>query len=163
MTVAGNANIAKWLMTVIGIGTVAYHMLLVHWQIQDSTYHYITHLYLVMTIAALTAVLDGLNGWGSWRNKLKVALAFYAMGTAALTMGYYYVNAIELEMAQPFVSDTALWITGIAVSAVMVLCWIHWGGIITVFTLLAITYFFWGHLIPGPLGHPEYETNFIMS
>ena len=28
MTVAGNANIAKWLMTVIGIGTVAYHILL---------------------------------------------------------------------------------------------------------------------------------------
>ncbi len=163
MTVVGNVNIVKWLLTVIGIGTVAYHLLLVHWQIQDSTYHYITHLFLVMTIASLTAILDGFNDWDSWRNKLKVVLALLAMAAAALTMGYYYVNAIELEMAQPFVSDTALWITGIAVSAVMVLCWIHWGGIITVFTMLAIAYFFWGHLIPGPLGHPEYEINFIMS
>ena len=163
MTVAGNANIAKWLLSVIGIGTVAYHMLLVHWQIQDSTYHYITHVFLVMTIAALAAIMDGFNDWSSWRGKLKTGLAVYALATAALTMGYYYANAIELELAQPYISETAIWITGFAVSTVMVLCWVHWGGIITVFTLVAIAYFFWGHLIPGPLGHPEYETNFIMS
>ena len=29
--------------------------------------------------------------------------------------------------------------------------------------MLFVAYFFWGHLIPGPMGHPEYENYFIFS
>ncbi len=156
-------RIAKWLMTILGIGAVTYHMLLVHVNIWDSTYHYIMHLTTILVISALAAIADATDQWGKWQSKLKAVLAVYALITALVTMGYYAINAIELEMSQPFITDAAMVVTGFAVSAVMVLCWIHWGGVITLFTLCSIVYFVWGHLIPGALGHPEYEMNFIMS
>lgn len=163
MTAARWGGTAKWLMTVIGIGAVLYHMLMVQWQIQGSTYHYITHLFLAIVVAALAAVSDALGDPGRWRNKVKLAMALYSLIAGAYAMTYFRVHAIELEMSQPYISDTAYWVTAMAVSVVMILCWIHWGGIITCMTIAGIAYFFWGHLIPGPMGHPEYENKFIMS
>ncbi|MGI9476108.1 MAG: TRAP transporter permease [Hyphomicrobiaceae bacterium] len=159
----GVARAAKWLMTVLGIAAVAYHMLLVHVNIWDSTYHYIAHLTIILVIAALAAIADAAAGWDRGINKLKMVAAVYALITGLATMAYYAVNALELELSQPFITETAMIVTGFAVSAIMVLCWIHWGGIITLFTLASIVYFIWGHNIPGALGHPEYEMNFIMS
>ena len=48
MTAASVSRAVKLSMTVIGIGAVLYHMLMVQWQIQGSTYHYITHLFLAI-------------------------------------------------------------------------------------------------------------------
>ena len=154
---------AKWLMTILGFSAVIYHMLLVHVNIWDSTYHYIAHLTIILVIAALASIVDAANNWNAWASKLKVFLSVYALVIGVGSMAYYAVNAVELELAQPFISENAMIVTGFAVSAVMVLCWIHWGGIITLFTLASIVYFIWGHNIPGALGHPEYEMNFIMS
>ena len=154
---------ARWLMTILGIAAVVYHMLLVHVNIWDSTYHYIAHLTIILIIAALAALVDAADNWNTLSGKIKAVLSVYALITGVATMAYYAVNALELELSQPFITETAMIVTGLAVSAVMVLCWIHWGGIITLFTLASIAYFVWGHHIPGALGHPEYEMNFIMS
>ncbi len=161
--VGGIGRTAKWLMTVLGIAAVAYHMLLVHVNIWDSTYHYILHLTIILVIGSLAAIADASDAWEMWRSKVKGGLAAYALVTALATMGYYAINAEELELSQPFITDAAMIVTAFAVSAVMVLCWIHWGGVITVFTIASIVYFIWGHHIPGAVGHPEYEMNFIMS
>ena len=163
MTAANSRRTADWLLTAIGLVAVAYHMVLVHWQIQDSTYHYITHVFLVMTIASLAAISDALADLRHWRARVKLTLALYALAANAFSMAYFRVHAIELEMAQPFIDTADMWVTGMAVSALMILTWIHWGGIIACFTMISIAYFFWGHLIPGPMGHPEYENYFIFS
>jgi len=163
MTAANISRAAKWSMTVIGIGAVLYHMLMVQWQIQGSTFHYITHLFLAIVVAALAAIPDALDDLGRWRNKVKLVMALYSLVAGAFAMTYFRVNAIELEMSQPYISDTAYWVTAVAVSVIMILCWIHWGGIIACLTMVGIAYFFWGHLIPGSMGHPEYENKFIMS
>lgn len=163
MTAVNSSRIANGLFVTIGLFAVAYHMAMVHWQLQDSTNHYITHVFLVMTVAALAAITDALENLQAWRSKVKLILALYAMGANAYSMAYLRIHAIQLEMSQPFIEVADMWAIGIAVSAVMILTWIHWGGIITSFTLIFIAYFFWGHLIPGPMGHPEYEYDFIFS
>lgn len=163
MTAASVGRAAKLAMTVIGIGAVIYHMVMVQWQIQGSTYHYITHLFLAIVVAALASIPDALEDLGGWRNKVKLVMSLYSLVAGALAMTYFRVHAIDLEMSQPYISDTAYWVTAVAVSVVMTLCWIHWGGIIACLTMVGIAYFFWGHLIPGPMGHPEYDNKFIMS
>jgi TRAP transporter 4TM/12TM fusion protein len=150
-------------LTVIGIAAVLYHMIMVQWQLQGSTDHYITHVAFIMVIGGLAVLPDALKNWDDWRGKVKFLLAALSVIAALVSMGYYYVNGEELETAQPFITDMDMFITGVAVTALVVLCWIHWGGLITSITVLAIAYFFWGHLIPGDMGHPEYELNFIMS
>lgn len=148
-------SIVNRLLTVIGVGAVVYHLTMVQWQLQGSTDHYITHVFLVSLIASLVALTDGWSGWDNWRGKLKAALAAICIVTTFVALGYFRLNAIGIEMSQPYISDTAMWMTGIMVGTVVVLAWIHWGWIISSLTLLSITYFFWGHLIPGPMGHPE--------
>lgn len=163
MTASRSFRIADGLLVIVGLIAVAYHMILVHWQIQDSTYHYITHVFLVMTVAALAAIADALKEPDGWRSKVKIALSLVALAANAYSMAYLRINAIELEMSQPFIEVPDMWAIGLAVMAVVILTWIHWGGIIATFTLIFVAYFFWGHLIPGPMGHPEYEYNFIFS
>ncbi len=151
---------AKWLMTLIGIGAVIYHLMMVQWQIQGSTFHYITHLFLAIVIASLASIPEGLANWSHWRGKVKFVLSVYCLAAGSYAMTYFRIHAFDLEMAQPFITDMDYWVTAVAVSVIMILCWIHWGGIITA---IGIAYFFWGHLIPGTMGHPEYDNKFIMS
>ena len=54
-------RIADRLLVAVGLATVGYHLVMVHWQLQDSTYHYITHVFLVMAIAELAAIADALR------------------------------------------------------------------------------------------------------
>lgn len=150
-------------LTVIGVVAVLYHMVMVVYQVWGSTNHYITHLLLIMVLGGLAALSDSLSEWENWRSKAKFFLGAASVAGAVLSMVYYYVNAIHLESSQPFISDTDMFITGVAVVALFVLCWIHWGGLITSITIIGIAYFFWGHLLPGDMSHPEYEMNFIMS
>ena len=163
MKAASALRVTDAFLVAIGLATVGYHLVMVHWQLQDSTYHYITHVFLVMTVAALASVADALNDPGGWRAKVKLVLALAALAANVYSMAYLRVHAIELEMSQPFIETADMWAIGLAIAAVMVLTWIHWGGIIASFTMLFIAYFFWGHLIPGPMGHPEYENYFIFS
>ena len=163
MSTARISSVAKWLMTVIGIGAVFYHLLMVQWQIQGSTFHYITHLFLAIVIASLASIPEALVDLSKWRNKVKLVVALYCLVAGTYAMTYFRVYALDLELSQPFISDTAFWVTAVAVSVVMLLCWLHWGVIIVAITGIGIAYFFWGHLIPGPMGHPHYEDKFIMS
>jgi len=163
MSAANFSQAAKWLMTVIGIGAVFYHLLMVQWQIQGSTFHYITHLMLAIVIASLASIPEGIEKWGHWRGKVKLIMSIYCLMAGVYTMVYFRIYALDLELAQPFITDMDYWVTAVAVSVVMILCWIHWGGIITVITAIGIAYFYWGHLIPGTMGHPEYDHKFIMS
>ena len=163
MSAANLSQAAKWLMTVIGIGAVGYHLMMVQWQIQGSTFHYITHLHLAIVIASLASIPEGLEKWDHWRGKVKLVMSVYCLVAGTYAMIYFRAHSLELELAQPFITDMDYWVTAVAVSVVMILCWIHWGGIITVVTAIGIAYFYWGHLIPGSMGHPEYDDKFIMS
>ena len=163
MSTARISSVAKWLMTVIGIGAVFYHLLMVQWQIQGSTFHYITHLFLAIVIASLASIPEALVDLSKWRNKVKLVVALYCLVAGTYAMTYFRVYALDLELSQPFISDTAFWVTAVAVSVVMLLCWLQWGVIIVAITGIGIAYFFWGHLIPGPMGHPHYEDKLIMS
>lgn len=150
-------------LTVIGIGAVIYHLAIVMYQFQGSTDHYITHAFLVMLIASLAALVDGVRSWESWRDKTKTVLAVVCIVTTFATMGYFRQNAIELEMSQPYISETAVWVTGVMIATVVILSWMHWGWIISSLTLLSIAYFLWGHHIPGPMGHPELDVPLMFS
>lgn len=163
MSAANLSQVAKWLMTVIGIGTVIYHLVMVQWQIQGSTYHYITHLFLAIVIASLASIPEGIEKWSHWRGKVKLVMSVYCLAAGIYTMTYFRIHALDLELSQPFITDTDYWVSMVAVSVVMILCWIHWGGIITAITAIGILYFYFGHLIPGTMGHPEYDDKFIMS
>lgn len=151
------------LLTIIGVAAVLYHLTMVQWQIQGSTDHKINHLFLAMTIAALAVMPDALKTWNSGKSKAKLILAVICLIGSWFAMGYFRIYAVHLEMSQPFITDRDLWVSYLAVAVLMVLAWMHWGGIIVSLTLISILYFFWGHLIPGSMGHPAYDAKFIMS
>ena len=72
MQAAGSFKIADRLLVAVGLLTVGYHVVMVHWQLQDSTYHYITHVFLVMAVAALAAIADALEDLRGWRARTKL-------------------------------------------------------------------------------------------
>ena len=150
-------------LTVTGLVAVAYHMVMVQWQLQGSTPHYLTHVFFALTIAFLAVISEALEAGDSGWNRTKLVVAVVSLLGAWIALGYFAVNAIHLELVQPYINDTDFWIGALAVSVLIIATWFHWGPIITCLTIIGIAYFFYGHLIPGPMGHPEYEPDFVMS
>ena len=79
-------------------------------------------------------------------------------------MGYVRLNAVHLEITQPFFTDTDMVFGWLMTISILMLTFIHWGWLLTTVITVAITYFFFGHMIENPLfTTPEYDAKFVMN
>ncbi len=77
---------------------------------------------------------------------------------------YILYHAKRLEVAAPFFEGFDMTVGMVFTVGVLILTWLHWGAILTLFITSAIVYFYYGHLITHPLlTHPEYDPNFVMN
>lgn len=136
--------------------------------VSASSEHYSTFLLATLAMSGLSAIRDPLSRAieaGTFSGT-KIRLAAAVVGTIGVTVaaGYVRLHAVELEMRQPFFSHTEFAMGALLTISVLILTWLHWGGLLTAFIAIAIAYFFLGHHIAHPLlGHPEYSPNFVMN
>lgn len=95
---------------------------------------------------------------------VRFVFATTALVLSAVAMGYVRWNAIHLETAQPFFTETDMVFGWLMTVSILMLCLIHWGWLLTSIITISIVYFFFGHTLESPLFvTPKYSPEFIMS
>lgn len=95
---------------------------------------------------------------------LKMAYTIIALVLSIIGMGYIRIYADELEAKLGRFSDLDMTMGWVMVVSILMLNWLHWGGLLTAIIGLSIVYFFFGYLIPNPfLMTPQFDTPFVMN
>ncbi|MBI2753049.1 MAG: TRAP transporter fused permease subunit [Betaproteobacteria bacterium] len=136
--------------------------------VRSSSQHYAAFTFAVMFMAGLISVravidervLIPSSRW--YRTRLTIALAGFLVASGGGL--YILASATRLETAAPFFDNFDMAV-GIAFTiGVLILTWLHWGAILTMFIAASIVYFFYGHLLDHPLlTHPQYQPSFVMN
>ena len=158
-----SAGFVRRVLTIVGVFAAFYHLAMTQWQFQGAIPHHITHVILAFTIASLVVILKVLRGEELRFPKLCGFLAVLCLIGTWVSLVYFRVNAVHLETAQPYIDEWDFAAGAVAVAVAVTLTTLSWGPIISILVILGIAYFFLGHLIPGNLGHPEYDPMFVMS
>jgi TRAP transporter 4TM/12TM fusion protein len=158
----------RWATGIAGAALTVYVTLALFGFVRSSSQHYAAFTFAVMLIAGLISVRAALQERvADARSRVfwpKLAIALAGLAMAAGGGLYILVNATRLEVAAPFFDRFDMTVGMIFTVGVLILTWLHWGPVLTLFIVLAIVYFFYGHLIEHPLlTHPEYDPNFVMN
>lgn len=144
------------LLLVVGVIAFVYHMVSPIRILQGPVEHQIVHLAMALTIVFLDA-LRRKDGWG----KRIAWLACLAVGLACTI--YMRLDYDRLEDIIGF-PETRDMVVGVALLAVILVgTWMSWGAVFPSLMIILIAYFFWGHLLPNPLYHPEIEPDLAIS
>lgn len=94
----------------------------------------------------------------------RFAFAAVALIMATIAMGYVRLNAVHLEVSQPFFNKTDMVFGWLMTISILMLTFIHWGWLLTSVVAAAIAYFFLGYKIENPLFMtPQYSHEFVMN
>lgn len=136
--------------------------------IKNSSEHYSTFILGICVMTGLLAIRNICDETLQGRRKrllwARLAASVVALAASTLAMGYIVLNAVNLERAQPFFSDTDMVFGWIMTGSILLLTLLHWGLLLTSVVAIAIVYFFTGHMIDNPLFvTPKYDVAFVMN
>ena len=165
-------TVRRWInliFIVTGSGLTLYVAIAVLGFVRNSSVHYTSFVLVTLIMAALLSfqkLLDAKILGSGTRTRFWGLQVLIAIVAAALAIGgaaYLRIHAVRLETIQPFFPDFDIWIGLLLLVGIMLLNWIHWGGLLTSMIIASILYFFYGDLIPNPiLAHPDYDVSFVM-
>lgn len=166
---AGLARGIDGFILIGGAAAALYHFLYVFTTFQGSTEHYITHISIGVVLCGLVSIAHKLRVEAETGRHRLAALAL-ALVTLAGIAGLLYMRlyAEDLEDFFPYFDPIDIPFGYMAIGAIIILTWVHWGGILPILTLIGIIYFFFGHLIPrdsllGALHHPPYDHYYVLG
>ena len=172
------------LILVVGAAMVLYVAVAVLGLVSSSARHYATFVLFVMVMSSFASIKvlvlerlgrkmidDGFADDGAGpppraplRLWFRAALALAGAVLAVSGAAYILAHADRLERAAPFFTAADLWMGSALCAGVVLLTWVHWGGLLAALVAAAIVYFFFGQHISHPLlSHPGYETSFILN
>lgn len=147
--------------------------------VKNSSEHYSNFILGVCLMAGLLAIrnlcdeklgkplIDNESGTSAGSKPLfwvRFAFAVAAFAMSAAAMGYVRLNAVQLEITQPFFSEIDMVFGWLMTISILMLTLIHWGPLLTSVIAIGITYFFFGYLIDNPLFvTPQYSNEFVMN
>lgn len=154
----------RWATGIAGVLLTLYVTAALFGFVRSSSQHYAAFTFAVMLIAGLISVRQAIAARGARFFPLRLAIALAALLMAAGGGLYILVSATRLETAAPFFDGFDMTVGLVFTAGVLILTWLHWGAVLTLFISTAIVYFFYGHLLAHPLlTHPEYQPNFVMN
>lgn len=147
---------AGHLALALGLIMVAYQAASVWFNLHGAIEHYVTHLTGLLIIAALLIVAErsqhgGRDADGLSRDLIRSTLAIAALLAATASGLFFYLNARELEITQPFVGSDALVFGTILMFAVLILTGLVWSWVLAGICAAAALYFVFGGLLPDAL------------
>lgn len=154
------------LYLIIGVVFVAYNFVTYLWLFQISSAHYTTFVLGIVILACLLAirqVIDNREKMGPIIFWSKLILVWLSLILGLISAIYMRAESSRLEQVAPFIEQSDIVIGFLFICVMMILSWVMWGGVITGIIGAMILYFFWGHHLPGPIGHYKLEADVAMS
>lgn len=138
--------------------------------VSSSKVHYANFVLAIMVLATIHGVEvllgEHAKAGGGFPARLRFRIGLLALGAAPAVGGALYVriHAIRLDQIHPFFEAIDFYVGLVFLAGVLLLNWLHWGGLLTSLVLVTIVYFFFGDRVPIPLLMlPEYDPNFVMN
>ena len=158
----------RWATAIAGALLTVYVTAALFGFVRSSSQHYAAFTFAVMLMSGLIAVrlplAERMEDPASPRFWPRLGTALAGLLMAAGGGLYILYHAKRLEVAAPFFEGFDMTVGFVFTLGVLILTWLHWGAILTLFISASIAYFFYGHLIEHPLlTHPEYQPNFVMN
>lgn len=148
--------ILQWILTIGGLAMVLYHAVasqyLYFGQWEHQTIHFSFLFLLIFSSYAIKA-----------NNPLVRWLLVGCMIAALACTGYVYVNIEGLEMSQGFPSKVAVLVGICLILATSLGTYLSWGLPLLLVALAFVGYFFLGHHLSGPLYHPPFSFDYVVS
>ncbi len=146
-----------------GLILFAYQAVMVWYSLHGALLHYLTHLALVL---CLGAILVGATA-GDAKTPLGRTVSLIVAGAglaAAVACGiYFYGEAENLEIIQPFIETPTMVMGVVLVLTVLAIAWRVWGAGLALICGTAALYFAYGHLLPEPLTTSSQPGNVVVS
>ena len=141
----------------VGCVMVFYHLIATQYLIWGGIEHRNLHLALALALV----FLDTLRTMK--RPSLRILVVALIFSSIVVT-GYIFIFREHLELNVGFIPSLTDWIIGITLTIVVIESARQaWGWSFAVVCIIAILYFFFGHLIPGELGHTRFTTEYVVS
>ncbi len=168
MSLKSLRGVVHVLFTAVSVALLVYVAAATFGLVKSSSQHYTNFILGVCMASGLVAMRMLLDRRSAAEpvGAFRLQLGFAALATllSTIAMGYVRFHADRLEASLGQFSDTDMAFGWLMVVSILMLNWIHWGGLLTTIIALAIGYFFFGYLIPNPfLMTPQYDTPFIMN
>lgn len=144
------------ILSTCAIGMAIYHAISSQYLYFGQWEHQTVHLAFIFTLTFLSYMVKP--------QALMARILTYsglALGLAGCI--YVYTNLAELELTQGFPTDVAVWIGCGLILAAMVGTYLSWGAPLLFVAGFFVAYFFWGHLLDGPLYHAKFSFPYVIS
>ncbi|MGE0697536.1 MAG: TRAP transporter permease [Hyphomicrobiaceae bacterium] len=149
-------TVTKGALMAIGLAMVAYHMVGSQVVLAGYVENQAIHLAFVLTLTFLHAASKARTSLGRAFHLALVALSL-------ASVGYVYFNVGHLEESVGFPGPLEIAV-GVAIIALVIEgTRLGWGSVLPIVAGIFMAYFFWGHLIPGPLYHKEFSFPYVIS
>ena len=149
-------NIAKSGLAILAILMVLYHAIASQYLFFGQWEHQTIHLAFLFLLVFLSFAAKA-------QSKKDFALVFTCLAIGLACCFYVYWNILELESSQGFPSEMAVIVGCSLIFVTMVGTYLCWGWSLLIVAAVFVAYFFLGHLIGGPLHHPYYSFDYVIS
>lgn len=146
----------EWIITVIGLGMFAYHMITTQYLFVGAYEHQTIHLGFLLVLTFLNSMRKSQKGWVRGVQGLLIILCIIATG-------YVFVSIAHLEEVVGYPEPIDMVIGVLLILLVVEGTRQAWGTILPIVACLFMAYFFFGHHIPGALHHRQYAFDYIIS
>ncbi len=146
----------RFLLTLTAVGMVIYHLFTVYGVVLGSFEHQNLHLAFLFLIIFLDRLMVAKTAPAKITQGLLITLAIGVTLYVGLNL-----TRLEEDIGFPELTDVIVGIVaiGICIEATRQ----AWGWTLPIVCSVFITYFFFGHLIPGPLTHREFDFDYVIS
>jgi len=146
----------RWLLIIAAMAMVAYHLFTVYGIVLGNFEHQNLHLAFLLVIIFLDRLVVTKPTYS------KVGQLLLILAAVGVTT-YVGVNMTRLEedigFPEPMDVAVGLIAMGICIEATRQ----AWGWTLPIVAAAFIAYFFFGHIIPGPLTHREFNMDYVVS
>lgn len=160
------ARVIALIVNVLAAALIVYELLLVWRQFVGVSEHYAIFFAAVFTIAVLIHIEQTLRD-GPGRSRafftVKLALLTYSVLAALIAAAYIRVDVIRLETEVGLLNTVDMAVGLNSLAALCIAGYFIWGPVIVAFIVAAVSYFLFGHYLPGFWGHQDYGLGWVLS
>ena len=150
------SNIIEWIFIAVGLGMFFYHMICTQYLFFGNFEHQTVHL-------AFLLFLTFLQRMRKQGGRLVYTLHSVLILLSLLAAAYVFFNIEHIEEVVGYPDPPDILIGVIIMVLVIEGTRQAWGLTLPIVGALFIAYFFFGHLIPGPLHHRAFNLDYIVS
>jgi TRAP transporter 4TM/12TM fusion protein len=143
-------------LLIIGLLAVAYHMYTSQHLVLGNYENQAVHLAFLLVMLFLGAIRNTASPLRSLYFLILTLVSLYSTG-------YVLFNLEHLEMVVGAPEPRDLVVGVLIIFVVLEGTRLAWGATLPIVAIIFMAYFFFGHLIGGPLGHKEFSPSYVIS